>query len=132
MNIPGNMRLLADVFSGYNAAYYGAITGGKGNVSMNNGLWQLTGDSGINSLTARNSRVQSEEKGAFETIQNPLRTAASGVDMQRRCHPAEPRDPGTGLKDLCSSTCGCCDQRDIHDRRFRYQQSDGPQQPGTV
>ncbi|EFN6682711.1 Serine protease EspC (plasmid) [Escherichia coli] len=60
--------LAAGIFSGYNAAYYGAITGGKGNVSMNNGLWQLTGDSGINSLTARNSRVQSEEKGAFRTL----------------------------------------------------------------
>lgn len=60
---------LADgIFSGYNAAYYGAITGGKGNVSMNNGLWQLTGDSSINSLTARNSRVQSEENGAFRTL----------------------------------------------------------------
>ncbi|MBF0743493.1 autotransporter outer membrane beta-barrel domain-containing protein, partial [Shigella flexneri] len=34
--------LAAGIFSGYNAAYYGAITGGKGNVSMNNGLWQLT------------------------------------------------------------------------------------------
>ncbi|UUJ96339.1 autotransporter outer membrane beta-barrel domain-containing protein (plasmid) [Escherichia coli] len=60
--------LAAGVFSGYNAAYYGAITGGKGNVSMNNGLWQLTGDSDINSLTTRNSRVQSEEKGAFRTL----------------------------------------------------------------
>ncbi|WP_097455953.1 S6 family peptidase, partial [Escherichia coli] len=60
--------LAAGIFSGYNAAYYGAITGDKGNVSMNNGLWQLTGDSGINSLTARNSRVQSEEKGAFRTL----------------------------------------------------------------
>uniref|UniRef100_UPI00155E4CEF autotransporter outer membrane beta-barrel domain-containing protein n=1 Tax=Escherichia coli TaxID=562 RepID=UPI00155E4CEF len=57
--------LAAGVFSGYNAAYYGAITGGKGNVSMNNGLWQLTGDSDINSLTTRNSRVQS---GAFRTL----------------------------------------------------------------
>ncbi|WNH00183.1 S6 family peptidase [Escherichia coli] len=60
--------LAAGLFSGYNAAYYGAITGGKGNVSMNNGLWQLTGDSGINSLTTRNSRVQSEEKSAFRTL----------------------------------------------------------------
>ncbi|CBG91802.1 S6 family peptidase [Citrobacter rodentium] len=60
--------LAAGLYSGYNAAYYGAITGGKGNVSMNNGLWQLTGDSGINNLTARNSRVQSEEKGAFRTL----------------------------------------------------------------
>lgn len=60
--------LAAGLFSGYNAAYYGAITGGKGNVSMNNGLWQLTGDSDINSLTTRNSRVQSEENGAFRTL----------------------------------------------------------------
>lgn len=35
---------------------------------MNNGLWQLTGDSDINSLTTRNSRVQSEENGAFRTL----------------------------------------------------------------
>ena len=60
--------LAAGLFNGYNAAYYGAITGGKGNVSMNNGLWQLTGDSDINSLTTRNSRVQSEENGAFRTL----------------------------------------------------------------
>ncbi|HHH6703643.1 TPA: S6 family peptidase, partial [Escherichia coli] len=60
--------LAAGLFSGYNAAYYGAITGGKGNVSMNSGLWQLTGDSDINSLTTRNSRVQSEENGAFRTL----------------------------------------------------------------
>ena len=60
--------LAAGLFSGYNAAYYGAITGGKGNVSMNSGLWQLTGDSGINTLTTRNSRVQSEENGAFRTL----------------------------------------------------------------
>ncbi|WP_410707972.1 hypothetical protein [Citrobacter amalonaticus] len=32
---------------------------------MNSGLWQLTGDSTVNNLTARNSRVQSEEKGAL-------------------------------------------------------------------
>lgn len=60
--------LAEGMFGGYNAAYYGAITGGKGNVSMNNGLWQLTGDSTVNNLTARNSRVQSEEKGAFRTL----------------------------------------------------------------
>ncbi|CBG91787.1 autotransporter outer membrane beta-barrel domain-containing protein [Citrobacter rodentium] len=60
--------LAAGLYSGYNAAYYGAITGGKGNVSMNSGLWQLTGDSTVNNLTARNSRVQSEEKGAFRTL----------------------------------------------------------------
>ncbi|EKS1136580.1 autotransporter outer membrane beta-barrel domain-containing protein, partial [Escherichia coli] len=60
--------LAAGLFSGYNAAYYGAITGGKGNVRMNSGLWQLTGDSDINSLTTRNSRVQSEENGAFRTL----------------------------------------------------------------
>ncbi|HGL6357863.1 TPA: S6 family peptidase [Citrobacter amalonaticus] len=60
--------LAEGMFGGYNAAYYGAITGGKGNVSMNSGLWQLTGDSTVNNLTARNSRVQSEEKGAFRTL----------------------------------------------------------------
>lgn len=60
--------LAEGMFGGYNAAYYGVITGGKGNVSMNNGLWQLTGDSSVNNLTARNSRVQSEEKGAFRTL----------------------------------------------------------------
>lgn len=60
--------LVDGIFSGYNAAYYGAITGGKGNVSMNSGLWQLSGDSTVNSLTARNSRVQSEENGAFRTL----------------------------------------------------------------
>ncbi|EFA2754294.1 autotransporter outer membrane beta-barrel domain-containing protein [Escherichia coli] len=60
--------LAAGLFSGYNAAYYGAITGSKGNVSMNSGLWQLTGDSDISSLTTRNSRVQSEENGAFRTL----------------------------------------------------------------
>ncbi|EKY6398785.1 autotransporter outer membrane beta-barrel domain-containing protein [Escherichia coli] len=61
--------LLAEgIFSGYNAAYYGAITGGKGNVSMNSGLWQLTGNSDISSLTTRYSRVQSEENGAFRTL----------------------------------------------------------------
>lgn len=60
--------LAEGMFGGYNAAYYGAITGGKGNVSMNSGLWQLTGDSTVNNLTVRNSRVQSEEKGAFRTL----------------------------------------------------------------
>lgn len=60
--------MAAGIFSGYNAAYYGAITGSKGNVSMNSGLWQLTGDSTVNNLTARNSQVQSEEKGAFRTL----------------------------------------------------------------
>ncbi|WP_000293109.1 autotransporter outer membrane beta-barrel domain-containing protein, partial [Escherichia sp. TW09276] len=60
--------LAAGLFSGYNAAYYGAITGGKGNVRMNSGLWQLTGDSDISSLTTRNSRIQSEENGAFRTL----------------------------------------------------------------
>ncbi|EQB4819201.1 TPA: S6 family peptidase [Citrobacter amalonaticus] len=60
--------LAEGMFGGYNAAYYGAITGGKGNVSMNSGLWQLTGDSTVNNLTARNSRVQSEEKGAFRIL----------------------------------------------------------------
>ncbi|EFN7624664.1 autotransporter outer membrane beta-barrel domain-containing protein, partial [Escherichia coli] len=61
--------VLADgIFSGYNAAYYGAITGGKGNVMMNNGLWRMNGDSAVNSLVARNSRVQSEENGAFRTL----------------------------------------------------------------
>ncbi|WP_253030747.1 autotransporter outer membrane beta-barrel domain-containing protein [Escherichia coli] len=60
--------LAAGLYSGYNAAYYGAITGGKGNVRMNSGLWQLTGDSTVNNLTARNGRVQSEEKGAFRTL----------------------------------------------------------------
>jgi len=60
--------LAEGMFGGYNAAYYGAITGDKGNVSMNSGLWQLTGDSTVNNLTARNSRVQSEEKGAFRTL----------------------------------------------------------------
>ncbi len=75
--------LAAGLFSGYNAAYYGAITGGKGNVSMNNGLWQLTGDSDINSLTTRNSRVQSEENGAFRTL--TVKTLdASGSDFVLR------------------------------------------------
>ncbi|AUM10872.1 S6 family peptidase [Escherichia coli] len=60
--------LATGAFSGYNAAYYGAISGGKGNVMMNNGLWKMTGDSDINSLTTRNSRVQSEENGAFRTL----------------------------------------------------------------
>ncbi len=36
--------------------------------SINNGLWQLTGDSDIDSTTTRNSRVQSEENGAFRTL----------------------------------------------------------------
>ncbi|WP_141034306.1 autotransporter outer membrane beta-barrel domain-containing protein, partial [Escherichia coli] len=64
--------------SGYNAAYYGAITGGKGNVSLQNGLWRMSGDSAVNSLVARNSRVKSEEKGAFRTLTvNKLDTTGS-------------------------------------------------------
>ncbi|EIM7615572.1 TPA: autotransporter outer membrane beta-barrel domain-containing protein [Salmonella enterica] len=70
---------LADgMFGGYNAAYYGAITGGKGNVSLQNGLWRMSGDSAVNSLVARNSRVKSEEKGAFRTLTvNKLDTTGS-------------------------------------------------------
>ncbi|MCQ0458594.1 autotransporter outer membrane beta-barrel domain-containing protein, partial [Escherichia coli] len=75
--------LAAGLFSGYNAAYYGAITGGKGNVSMNNGLWQLTGDSGINTLTTRNSRVQSEENGTFRTL-TANKLDATGSDFVLR------------------------------------------------
>ncbi|MFQ6247206.1 S6 family peptidase [Yersinia enterocolitica] len=60
--------LTAGLFSGYNAAYYGAITGGRGNIIMNNGLWQMNGDSTVNSFMARNSRVLSEENGAFRTL----------------------------------------------------------------
>ncbi|EOK1913091.1 autotransporter outer membrane beta-barrel domain-containing protein, partial [Escherichia coli] len=75
--------LAAGVFNGYNAAYYGAISGGKGNVMMNNGLWKMTRDSDINSLTTRNSRVQSEENGAFRTlIMNKL--DATGSDFVLR------------------------------------------------
>ncbi|HGL6804981.1 TPA: S6 family peptidase [Citrobacter amalonaticus] len=78
--------LAEGMFGGYNAAYYGAITGGKGNVSMNSGLWQLTGDSTVNNLTARNSRVQSEEKGAFRTLTvNSL--DATGSDFVLRTDP---------------------------------------------
>lgn len=60
--------LAGGMFGGYNAAYYGAITGGKGNVTLQNGLWRMSGDSAVDRLEARNSRVKSEDKGAFRTL----------------------------------------------------------------
>ncbi len=56
------------LFKGYNAAFNGAITGGRADVSMHNALWTSGGDSAIHSLTVRNSRISSEGDRAFRTL----------------------------------------------------------------
>ncbi|EOM4060471.1 serine protease autotransporter toxin Pic, partial [Escherichia coli] len=56
------------LLEGYNAAFNGAITGGRADVSMHNALWTLGGDSAIHSLTVRNSRISSEGDRTFRTL----------------------------------------------------------------
>ncbi|MCV5525754.1 hypothetical protein OFN18_27140, partial [Escherichia coli] len=56
------------LLEGYNAAFNGAITGGRADVSMHNALWTLGGDSTIHSLTVRNSRISSEGDRTFRTL----------------------------------------------------------------
>jgi serine protease autotransporter len=56
------------LLEGYNAAFNGAMTGGRADVRMHNALWTLMGDSSIYSLTARNSRISSESDRAFRTL----------------------------------------------------------------
>jgi len=56
------------LLEGYNAAFNGAITGGRADVSMHNALWTLGGDSAIHTLTVRNSRISSEGDRTFRTL----------------------------------------------------------------
>ncbi|HAZ3610114.1 TPA: autotransporter outer membrane beta-barrel domain-containing protein [Escherichia coli] len=56
------------LLEGYNAAFNGAITGGRADVSMHNALWALGGDSAIHTLTVRNSRISSEGDRTFRTL----------------------------------------------------------------
>ena len=56
------------LLEGYNAAFNGAITGGRADVSMHNALWTLGGNSAIDSLTIRNSRISSEGDRAFRIL----------------------------------------------------------------
>ncbi len=56
------------LLEGYNAAFNGAITGGRADVSMHNALWTLGGDSAIHTLTVRNSRISSEGNRTFRTL----------------------------------------------------------------
>ncbi len=56
------------LLGGYNAAFNGAITGGRADVSMHNALWTLGVDSSIHSLTVRNNRIRSGGDRAFRTL----------------------------------------------------------------
>lgn len=56
------------LLGGYNAAFNGAITGGRADVSMHNALWTLGVDSSIHSLTVRNNRIRSGGDRAFLTL----------------------------------------------------------------
>ena len=56
------------LLEGYNAAFNGAMTGGRADVRMHNALWTLMGDSSIHSLTAKDSRISSESDRAFRTL----------------------------------------------------------------
>lgn len=56
------------LLGGYNAAFNGAITGGRADVSMHNALWTLGVDSSIHSLTVRNNRICSGGDRAFRTL----------------------------------------------------------------
>lgn len=58
----------SSLLEGYNAAFNGAMTGGRADVSMHNALWTLGGDSAIHSLTTRNSRISSEGDRTFRTL----------------------------------------------------------------
>ena len=57
-----------NLLKGYNAAFNGAMTGGMADVRMQNALWTLMGNSFIHSLTARNSRISSENDRTFRTL----------------------------------------------------------------
>ncbi|HDL7822267.1 TPA: autotransporter outer membrane beta-barrel domain-containing protein [Yersinia enterocolitica] len=67
-SLSASSTLASSLLNGYNAAFNGAITGGQGDVSMQNALWELNGDSTIRTLTARNSRVNSGSDRAFRTL----------------------------------------------------------------
>ncbi len=56
------------LLGGYNAAFNGAITGGRADVSMHNALWTPGVDSSIHSLTVRNNRIRSGGDRAFRTL----------------------------------------------------------------
>lgn len=56
------------LLGGYNAAFNGAITGGRADVSMHNAMWTLGVDSSIHSLTVRNNRIRSGGDRAFRTL----------------------------------------------------------------
>ncbi|EKN3608785.1 S6 family peptidase [Yersinia enterocolitica] len=83
LSLSATAALASSLLSGYNAAFNGAITGGQGDVNMQNALWELNGDSAIRTLTARNSRVNSESDRAFRTLTMDI-FDATGSDFALR------------------------------------------------
>ncbi|HBN2121983.1 TPA: autotransporter outer membrane beta-barrel domain-containing protein, partial [Escherichia coli] len=60
--------LLSSLLQGYNTAYSGAVTAGSGSVTMNNALWNVTGDSTTGALTASGSKVSISPDSGFSTL----------------------------------------------------------------
>ncbi|HBN1784848.1 TPA: autotransporter outer membrane beta-barrel domain-containing protein, partial [Escherichia coli] len=60
--------VLSSLLQGYNTAYSGAVTAGSGSVTMNNALWNVTGNSTTGALTASGSKVSISPDSGFSTL----------------------------------------------------------------